>query len=291
MTKRKITKPRVPIIKLTLREDCTLHWDEKAKNVVLKDKDGNVSQKHLLSIAEGYKRKGKTHKVVRQWKNNSPGIISVGFENVGKGYDHFLFVDTNYIPIAGNFLCVTACIFVEKNEPSRSNIGTNQLSLIHFPRLLFVARQSAQPERYGWHRMIESLLGSDLYDSAKSYSIVIDSELGDIPQMNARDIPYFADHFLAKNLDFTYVSADVGKECWPNQYMSICDKISSLILQDAKKHLQGKVLGGYPKEYFDLAAINFDDGGYIQRVTSRVMRCVSSKLSPLPQNLLMGSDG
>jgi hypothetical protein len=261
-----------------------LHWDEKAENFVLKDKDGNISQKHLLSIAEGYERKEKKHKVVRQWKNNSPSIIPINFENIGKGYDHFMFVDTNYTTIEGNFLCVTACIFVEKFEPSRSNVGTSHFNLLHFPRLLFVARQSAQPEKYGWHRMIEALLGSNLYDITKNYTIMVDSELGDIPQMNAREIPYFADHFLAENMDLTYVSADVGKECWPNQFMSICDKISSLILEDAKKHLRGKVLSEYPKEYFDLAAISHDDGGYIQKVSNRMIPNTNISFGTLNEN-------
>lgn len=223
-------KPRTTIISVELREDTQFNWNEKEKRFELLNSDGEISTKNLVSFGEGYARDKKPPKILRQLMSQIGGVIQPAAE---ENYaDRYISIDTSYRSFGDNNLCVTAGMSTEQElDHKRGLLKGETLTGFLFPRACFIARPGANPERYGWMKVIEAVVRWKNFKPECSYGIIVDSELGLIPKMNAREEPLFGDFFLPDNMTLIYASADAGQENFYNKLIKATDQVAAISLK------------------------------------------------------------
>lgn len=227
---QKNKKPRTPIIHVELREDTNVNWNQAENRLEFLDSKGGISKKNLVSIGEGYDRPGKGPKVLRQLMSRVGAIVPFNVQD--ENFDRYLAVDTSYKTFGENFMCVTACVSVETSlRQKKELVAGDQLDVRVLPRLCFLSKTGVNPERYGWMRMIKSLQEWENYNQDLSYGLVVDSELGLLPKMNAREEPILEDFYLPANMSLIYASAEAGNDYFYNLLLKQTDKIAAKSLE------------------------------------------------------------
>lgn len=247
-------KERIPTFKVILKEDTEVFWNKEENSIEFRNSNGEVSDKHLISFGQSYNRVGKTPKVLRE-VNHPSGSIS--FEQKAVVYDRSMAIDTSYKKHGKNFLCVAACISIEQDVDKSGQLRKGeQIKFLQWPRLVFLAKYGSKPERYGWMKYIEALIKSDAYLIDREYGVIVDSDLGEIPHINSREISLFDDFYLPKNMSLIYASADVGKENFMNKLIKETDRHAALTLKTVMKKFQ--MLEGLEieSEFFDIEVPN-----------------------------------
>lgn len=225
-------KPRTPIVRITIREPGHVNWNEQNKNFEILDSHGKISKTHLVSIGEGYARHGKGSKIVRQLITQLGGTVNPYLTEIY--FDRYLGIDTSYKVSGGNFICATACLYIDQSlDHKRGLTKGDSISVLDIPRLCFLCRPGTNPERYGWMRVIDSLVRWKEFNPKFTYGIVVDSELAILPQINIRELPVFEKFFLPENISLLYASADVGRESFYNKLIKATDQVAAVSLATA----------------------------------------------------------
>lgn len=220
-------KPRIPIIGIDFDKDVEISYiniDEN-KRVIFRDENGNLLEPSTVSIADGYNRLTKP-KVLRQIQSDPLNIL-LDTKKLFKKYDGTLVVDTNYYDIEGYRICVSASILILYEE---IDLRRNAL-LLPQDCLLFCTKSLENPEKYGWWDIIDRFSNSKIYNPDGFYGIVVDSELGSLPDINKRTLPIWSENTLPSNFQILYASADAGQENYINQTIRKCDKLASKVLK------------------------------------------------------------
>lgn len=248
-------KKRVPYIKIELREDTQINWNKEEKCLELLNSQGDVSEKHLVSIGDAYLREEKRPKVLREVENPTGGIVNIFSTEVF--YDRYLAVDTSYKAFGDNYMCAAASLCVEQSIDHKRGLRKgDQITIRSLPRLLFLAKPGINPERYGWMRMIDALLRYEGFNSHWSYGVVVDSELGSLQRINAREEPIVADFFIRDNISLIYASADAGKENLLNKLIRATDGVAKKSLETALESYAGHELFKFQRDFWDLTVLN-----------------------------------
>jgi hypothetical protein len=248
---RNAKKARSTQIYVELREDAILNWNERDKALEFLNSKGEVSKKHLVSIGEGYERKGKALKILRQVVNRLGGAIKMGPEAIY--FDRYIGIDTSYKVWGDNFICATACLTIDQTIDHEKGLNRGDtLEGVCLPRLIFWCKGGTNPERYGWKRFIETIVKADDFNPEYTYGIVVDSELGLLPKINAREEPVFEDYFLPSNVSLIYASADTGEDYFYNQLIRSTDRVASSALEKARQHFSGQESMNHEKTCQDL---------------------------------------
>ena len=90
---------------------------------------------------------------------------------------------------------------------------------------------TCEPERLGWMQALESIRRSPGYSASRKFLLLVDSQLGDLPAINARTQPILDDYLLPEGFTLAYASADTGREYVVNQLMHECDKLAKDMLR------------------------------------------------------------
>lgn len=85
-------------------------------------------------------------------------------------------------------------------------------------------------ERIGWIEGLRALFEEYLITAEERIGLVVDAYLNDLPALNARTQPVFANLFLPKNVTLIYASADSGSEYLPNVLIRAADRSASMAL-------------------------------------------------------------
>lgn len=244
-------KERTPIITIENREDTKIDWDPETKSFILLDSNGNVSEKHLVSLSEGYAREGKTHKILRQVKNHSGSLISLPPTlNV---YDKYFSIDTSYKELGDNFLCATGCVIIDNLIDKSGQLKNGETINISVPpRLIFLAAKGSKPERYGWMKFMQAFQDSRFYDERLSFGVVVDSDLDELRKIENNEIVLAPSFTLPSNFNLIYASADGGKENMLNVLIAAADKVASNALTSALEAADKYSTLQLEKEYFDI---------------------------------------
>jgi len=253
--KNKHTKARVPVVCVELREDTNITWDNETRTLKFLNSKGELSQKNIVSIGQGYIRDNKGPKILRQVVNPLGSEVSI--ESTTAHFDRYVGYDTSYKPSGDNFICATGGLLVDQaldHEKGLSNGDT--VSGLVIPRLCFLCKKGLNPERYGWMKMIEALMRWEKFNPNFRYGIVVDSELGLLPKINARDEPVFENFFLPENLSLIYASADGGRENFYNVLIKATDRIAAASLQEAIKKYPSHASLKLENNYADLTVLN-----------------------------------
>ncbi len=250
-------KQRKPIIHIELRENTQLQWNEAKICFELINEDGEISSSQLISHGECFEREGKTPKILRLFKNSSPGTIPAVRQ--AEFHNRYLAVDTSYKTYGDKLICATACIMIEETlDHHRTYMKGEQVLMRCSPRLIFAAKRESVPERYGWMKMLQGLLNSKLYDPTFKYGFVVDSELNLLQKINARDEPVFEELYSPTNINFIYASADVGKDNLVNKLISSTDKVAHLTLKNFLSSSDAKDLVNMEVQssFIDIKSVN-----------------------------------
>ena len=169
------------------------------------------------SIETGYQRR-KGLKVLNKLKLTNEQLLTDPNLALTR-YNFVLALDTNTKSLNNGLLSV-ACIVLCKFAPKVGYILA-QYAPVH---CLEFRNIQGKPENIAWKRTVEMVMANPSYDKSKNMGIVIDSDLSNIPDYNARRKPIVDDFYLPVNVELLYASADAGREYLPNKLISLCDK-------------------------------------------------------------------
>lgn len=248
-------KKRNTTIFIELREDAQATWNETEQCLELRNSKGEIFDKHLISIGETYSREGKQPKVLRMIKSSTDGVISFLPETVA--YDRYLAIDTSYKTFENYLLCATSCLSIEQNI-SGPMMKDEQCSILVWPRLIFSAKLGTKPERYGWMKVINSLLKSSLYNADRSYGVIVDSDLDDLQKINSRENSIIADFYVPKNISLIYASADTGMDNMFNKLIQQADQVAKKSLNDCLNSFDEKELFEPTRSYKEITTLTDD---------------------------------
>lgn len=122
--------------------------------------------------------------------------------------DQVFAIDTNYRDQA-----VTTAI-VGTWSKSKSRLKPKKL----FTRSFLPT--SSTPEREAWKSFIEKFNP----DRRQKYALIVDSEMGDLSKINAREIPVFDGFLLPENWQLNYATSDVNDDFAIAQMIRQCDE-------------------------------------------------------------------
>ena len=235
MTKRKPTepktgraderKPRIPTLVVnpdSLKEDTTLVLGVPVNGVIpLLDGKGRQIGEGILQSGVAYPRNNKKPKFLTLSEAQSQ--IETDPDRRLLEFDHVFAIDTNTDPKTGRSVTVAARI---------SNLtfgeGTTRTFAIAFlPAIVWCSARSS-PERNGWHAAIQMMTTSSEF--AGRVAILVDSDLGRLPAINARTEPIIGDFILPPTYQLLYAAADCGTvEYVSNFAMGRCDRVAARI--------------------------------------------------------------
>jgi hypothetical protein len=128
------------------------------------------------------------------------GQTDLSFVSSLKNFDVLYAIDTSTKD--GLSVCaVIRCDLWHLNREVISNI-----SQIHTKSFSNVEN----PENFGWFCAIREIINNNFRNLSKRVGIVVDCNLGNIPQYNHRQLPIYSDFFLPPNIQLIYASADAG---------------------------------------------------------------------------------
>jgi|GEM_PF-5855438 len=248
-------KNRILTYSIIINEDTNIVLNESEQRLELRNADGELSEKNLVSIGHAYHREGKAPKIIRQAKYLK-GVMHLKPEEVIS--DRYFAIDTSYETFGENYLCTTSCHSLEDDIPKNGTyFDGDKVKILQWPRLVFLAKQNTKPERYGWKKYIETLISSDIYSSEMAYCAIVDSDLNDIPRINSREIPILTNEhsfYLPKGIELQYASADSGIENMQNKLIRLSDKVAKKSLLRAKHEFKQLETSSLSTCFYDLTA-------------------------------------
>jgi hypothetical protein len=102
---------------------------------------------------------------------------------------------------------------------------------------LFETAPEVNPETVAWHIFLRRhILPANLPPQAV-VGIVVDSELGRLPKINARTEPYYDKFFLPPSVMLIYASSDAATQTIPSEMIRYCDTMASQLFDDLAPQL------------------------------------------------------
>jgi len=155
-------------------------------------------------------------------------------EQLQKKYDYLIAVDTNTItkPSRTQGCRVSVCASAAIPEQLSCLRG----DLVSHPvagYLILDPGPAVNPELLGWHLNIVRLAAAP-WLSSKRIGVIVDTELGLLPDINARKIPYYGSYKLPANMTLIYASSD-KPETFINQMLRHCDDMAEKGIEEFRK--------------------------------------------------------
>jgi hypothetical protein len=190
---------------------------------------------------------------------SAPCVDNIGrfetIENLKKNFDYIFAIDTNSAIINSRKISFAVIYYVPRNLKTY----TNQFPFLPFLTIeINQASKEINPETIGWHLIINKIIESPTYSQKISIGLIVDSELGKLPEINNRKIPYYNENFLPANIRLVYASSDGGREYLPNMMISYCDKMGKKCLQYFKENnIEPNQRKNGDTNFFGYRTINF----------------------------------
>lgn len=183
-------------------------------------------------------RVNKDDKVLFSAPADDFGLTLSPTEHLKTKFDFVLAVDTNTIrdgsgPVRFNGFTASACTVVAINEPLQEWGKELQLQPLA-SYLILDAGDEAKAEPLGWHLALTRHCDTPFLRS-KRLGMIVDSELGKHIDINARALPYYANHLLPSNTLLVYASSDRA-EMFANKMLKCCDNFAGQLLNTFKKY-------------------------------------------------------
>uniref|UniRef100_UPI004047A62A hypothetical protein n=2 Tax=Roseivirga sp. TaxID=1964215 RepID=UPI004047A62A len=181
---------------------------------------------------KGYRRENKSGFNLKK-TNHISSSSQMGIPQNLFEFDVIIGIDTNskIIENINHHVGIASQILLDKSSTkSEPEIYFETIKLLH------VTGEIDKPENVNWKNLIEFILNHPHYSTSKKYVIVVDSDLGELNNYNARTKPIIQNYFLPDNFQLTYSSSDANNDEISNQLIAFCDKIANQALDEIKNN-------------------------------------------------------
>lgn len=193
----------------------------------------------LILTESGLELRNKVSEIVNPSKLNSqlyyerdtkPKVLSYSdgsiktyetASHVLKNYEYLCAIDTNTRMVHGRLVSVSViCLgrWIDHGEKTEFNFY-HELYMDTFD-------YEAKAERLAWREFIKLIVKGDSYKGNDTFGIIVDSELGEIPEINSRKIPLYEDYYLPERMYLIYASADKS-DTVQNCIIQKCDQLAT----------------------------------------------------------------
>lgn len=199
--------------------------------VIYNTQDGSINfggEVENVYSAVTYDRK-KGEKILSRIPQGNEGLFFDQPEALEKNFDILCAVDTNTLVLQGKRVSVTGvALLVPVWVPEAK--GLTKYWKFDVPFCLEFVELKMKPENFGWVAALEQMHHRGVIDLNKKIGLIVDSDLGNIPDFNARKKPVEGQWLLPENTQLIYASADVGKEYIANKAIGVADSVSAQCL-------------------------------------------------------------
>jgi hypothetical protein len=136
-----------------------------------------------------------------------------------QNYDFLIAVDTNTEVVDGTRLSTCFSYVV----PRKLAEHDDKVLFVPLCGYVFInVREFINPELLGWHLILKNHVETVPAKIAR-VGMIVDSNLGNLPKINQRGMPYLLEHKLPAHVTLIYAS-DAMTDTLPNQMLRYCDK-------------------------------------------------------------------
>lgn len=224
MTKKPDRKKRIEHIHATTSEEVdhvTLTFDQRTGEIRFAEAMTNVYSQISYERPKG-------PKVLSRIPQTTAGITFDPSSALFKNHDFLCAVDTNTRVLAGKEISVSAVVTFVRAPPPPGAIEHWKLDVPFCWE--FVGLKTEKRENFGWLVVLEKLNDLGIIKSTTSVGMIVDSDLGNLPDYNCRRKPVFENSFLPSNVTLIYASADSGKENLVNRVIAVADFVATQVI-------------------------------------------------------------
>lgn len=166
-----------------------------------------------------------------------------------KNYDFLCAVDTNTRMLNDQKVSAVGVVTFRQAPPPH---GTSEYWALDVPFCWeFVGLRVEKPENFGWLAALEELTRRKLVAPEMRIGMVVDSDLGNLIDYNARRKPFFENRLLPDKLQLIYASADTGGESQLNRVLKVADSVSGQVLDAVATGAMAPNLRRVDSPYFE----------------------------------------
>jgi hypothetical protein len=170
--------------------------------------------------------------------------------HVLKNFEYLSAIDTNTRTINGRLISVSIiCLGRWINEGEQTKFS-------FYPHLYMdIFDYIEKPERHAWCEFIKLIVKGENYEGDDNFGIIVDSELGDIPDINNRTIPLYEEFYLPEKMSLIYASSDKS-DTVQNYIIKKCDQLSTERINYLEKNLEE--IENTPSNYVNIGRIHMN---------------------------------
>jgi hypothetical protein len=186
------------------------------------------SQPMVNTYSQVSYERAKGPKVVSRIPQSSAGLNFDSSAALFGNFDFLCAVDTNTRHLHGDRVSVVGVVTFRQGVPPPGAVEYWHQDVPFCWE--FVNLTVDKPENFGWLAAWEELSHMGLITPETRVGMVVDSDLGNLPDFNLRTKPFFEKRLLPANLQLVYASADTGGESLINRVLRTADSVSSQVL-------------------------------------------------------------
>lgn len=192
--------------------------------------DGKICFDNALSDAylqKTYERIEKPEKVIYQLSQECSGTFAFDINYNLPETEHLFAVDTNSDCINGRNVSVVAFVQMERVFFVNSSGLAKAFHLFKDMHCVECYDVDPPKENFGWHYALRYI--SEELRINKNISIVVDADLGNLPQYNSRRRPFYRKLYLPDGVKLIYASSESDRDNIVNAAIACADRAASAV--------------------------------------------------------------
>ena len=170
-------------------------------------------------------RQYKSPKVLQQVVASPESVFLTPDHQLGS-YDHVLAIDTNTRKIFGSNASVTAAVHMVVVDRTAQSLNCSIRNFVIFEFWNAPEKQ----ENIGWCEVLK-VVEQNRHEFMGSVAVLVDSDLGHLPEFNQRTLPLHADYLLPEFCTLSYASDAVGT--LGGRLIKRCHTIADMVMKRA----------------------------------------------------------
>jgi hypothetical protein len=172
----------------------------------------------------------KGPKVLSRIPQAEKKLSFAGGDALKENFDFIAAVDTNTRHIGGKEISVTGVVIATPMMIPGPK-GLAEYWKFDVPFCLEFTGVKTKPENLGWAAALEQFKVRGLVTEAIRIGLIVDSDLGNIPDYNSLKMEFLPRIMLPPSVQLIYASSDSGKENVANKILATADSVSSQSLE------------------------------------------------------------
>jgi hypothetical protein len=223
----KVSKPRTTTITMTYEEPVTARGIEilPTGEVVLLGVDRKPLPSGRGFIERSYARP-KGRKVLSKTALREAGPINISADRALLNFDTIFALDTNTREINGRRVSVASIVRGQcSTQDGQSYLFYAPIQCIEFRDI----DPDCHPDLLAVKTYLSGIESDPEFPSIGKVALIIDSHLGNLEAINARELPILDNFFLPKYVTLVYAT-DAAVDCIQNKLLRECDRHANLLL-------------------------------------------------------------